>query len=214
MVRHELQVDPKSLIVDIGMPVHSPSLPFPTAASLFDTAKLCENSGIKSRLVSPVGCSIVTDARSAVVDEFLKGDATHLFWIDSDIFWHPHAFARLLVLSTEVGVVGATYPLKMDPIKFMVRDLGPRMEQYGLVEVSGLGLGFCAMRRDVVERVAADTPEPPAVVPLTRYFVARLKTASSPIHEAAACSGSFASPTSTKLSVGKLSGRNRFEYHR
>jgi hypothetical protein len=158
MQKFELQVDPRSLRVDIGMPVGSAYLPFPTAASLFDTAKVCEARGIKTRMISPVGCSIVTDARSAVVDEFLKGDATHLFWIDSDIHWHPNSFLRLLTLATAVDVVGATYPLKCEPIRFVVRELGERLLQYGLVEVSGLGLGFTVMKREVVEKVADDRP--------------------------------------------------------
>lgn len=158
MQKFELQVDVRSLRVDIGMPVGFPYVPYPTVASLVDTAKMCTERGIKTRLVSPVGCSIVTDARSGVVDEFLKGDATHLFWIDSDIHWHPNSFFRLLAFATVVDVVGATYPLKQEPIKFMVRDLGARLEEYGLVEVSGLGLGFCIMRREVVEKVAAGKP--------------------------------------------------------
>lgn len=158
MASFELRVDPRQVRVDIGMPVGFPYIPFPTAVSLIDTVKLCTERGIKTRLVSPVGCSIVTDARSAVVDEFLRGDASHLFWVDSDIHFHPHSFLRLLTLATVVDVVGATYPLKMEPIKFIVRELGGHLEQYGLIEVSGLGLGFAVMKREVVEKVADDRP--------------------------------------------------------
>jgi hypothetical protein len=137
------------------MPVHFPMVPFPTAVSLVDTAKVLTTAGIQMRQVSPVGCSLVTDARSAVVDEFLKGDATHLFWIDSDIHWHPRDFVRLLTLCTQVDVVGATYPLKMEPIRFMVRQLGAATNAMGLIPVAGLGLGFVCMTREVVEKVAA-----------------------------------------------------------
>lgn len=155
MAQFEFRLDPRSVRVDIGMPVHSASIPFPTAASLVDTVNACTAHGIVVRLVSPVGCSLVTDARSAVVDDFLKGNATHLFWVDSDIHWRTDDFLRLLALSTRVDVVGATYPLKQEPIRFMVRDLGSKLEEYGLIEVSGLGLGFTCMKREVVERVAA-----------------------------------------------------------
>lgn len=158
MAQFELQVDPRKMRVDIGMPVHSASIPFPTAVSLIDTVKMCAGRGIAVRMVSPVGCSIVTDARSAVVNEFLAGDGSHLFWIDSDIHWHPRSFFWFLALSSVVDVVGATYPLKMEPIKFMVRELGARLEEYGLVEVAGLGLGFTIMRREVVEKIAAEKP--------------------------------------------------------
>lgn len=155
MSQFEFQVDPRQLRVDIGMPVHFPYVPFPTTVSLVDTAKVCSMAGLELRQLSPVGCSIVTDARSAVVDEFLRGNATHLFWIDSDMHWHPRDFVRLLSLCTQVDVVGATYPQKMRPIRFPIRKMGERTNEFGLVEVSGLGLGFTVMRREVVEKVAA-----------------------------------------------------------
>lgn len=155
MSSFEFQVNPRELRVDIGMPVHFPYVPFPTTVSLVDTAKVCAKAGLELRQISPVGCSIVTDARSAIVDEFLRGDATHLFWIDSDMHWHPRDFVRLLSLCTKVDVVGATYPQKLEPIRFMVRQLGERTNELGLVDVTGLGLGFTVMRREVVEKVAA-----------------------------------------------------------
>lgn len=160
MVKFEFEVDPRQLRVDIGMPVHFPYLAFPTVVSLVDTTKVCTTAGIELRQVSPVGCSLVTDARSAIVDEFLKGKATHLFWIDSDMHWHPRDFVRLLTLCTQPGVdvVGATYAQKVEPIRFIVRKLGKRTNDFGLVAVEGLGLGFTVMRRDAVERVAAGKP--------------------------------------------------------
>jgi hypothetical protein len=156
MSKFEFQVDPRQIRVDIGMPVHFPYLPFPTVVSLVDTIKACTAAGIETRQVSPVGCSIVTDARSAIVDEFLKGDATHLFWVDADIHWLPQDFMRLLTLCTQVEVVGATYPLKVEPIRFIVRRLGKKTNKFGLIDVEGLGLGFTVMRREVVEKIAAD----------------------------------------------------------
>jgi hypothetical protein len=156
--KFEFEVRPHDLRVDIGMPVHHPHLPFPTVVSLVDTAKVLTTAGIESRQVSPVGCSIVTDARSAIVDEFLKGNSTHLFWVDGDMHWHPRDFVRILTLCTQVDVVGATYPQKVEPIRFMVRKMDDRMSELGLIKVAGLGLGFVCMKREVVEKVAAGKP--------------------------------------------------------
>lgn len=139
------------------MPVGS-HLPSPTVLSLVETVRLCTEHRFKVRQVSPVGCSIVTDARSGVVDEFLRGDSTHLFWLDSDMHWRPTDFLRLLALCTQVDVVGATYSPKVEPIRFMVRSIKPTPNQYGLFDVGGLGLGFVCMRRAVVEAVAATKP--------------------------------------------------------
>lgn len=154
-IQYDFQVKPKDIRVDIGMPVHFPYLPFPTVVSLVDTVKACTAAGIRIQQVSPVGCSIVTDARSAIVDEFLRGDGTHLFWIDSDIHWLPQDFMRMLMLCTQVDVVGATYPLKVEPIRLIVRRLGKKTSKFGLIDVDGLGLGFTVMTRAVLESVSA-----------------------------------------------------------
>jgi hypothetical protein len=155
----ELQIDPATLRVDIGMPVHSGFIPYPTAAALVETVKLCTARRLDVRQRAPIGSSILIDARSAVVDEFLNGNGTHLFWIDADMCWKPIDFIRLVSLCTEVDVVGATYARKMEPIRFMTRGR-PRAtpNPFGLLEIDGLGLGFCCMKREVVEKVAADKP--------------------------------------------------------
>lgn len=155
----EFEVRPAELKVDIGMPVGSGVLPFYTAVSLIDTVRFCTEQSIRVRMVSPVGSSLVTDARSGVVDAFLKGDATHLFWIDADMFWQPVDFIRLLTFCTQVDVAGATYAMKVEPIRFMMRKLlTSHLSDLGLVETEGLPLGFTCMKRAVVEKVAATKP--------------------------------------------------------
>jgi hypothetical protein len=154
----EFQVDPAKLRIDIGMPVHTGFIPYPTAAALMDTVREMMLRRFTVRHISPVGSSIVTDARSAVVDQFLKGDGTHLFWIDSDMHWHPRWFLKLVALCTQVDVVGATYTQKTEPPRFMLREPKNTINPWGLIEVAGLGLGFTIMRREVVEKVAASKP--------------------------------------------------------
>jgi hypothetical protein len=152
------EVDPAKLRVDIGMPVHTGFVPFPTAAALVDTTRECMRKRLLTRHIAPCGSSIVIDARSAVVDEFLRGDGTHLFWIDSDMHWHPRDFVRLVSLCTQVDVVGATYTQKAEPARYMIREPKNTPNDFGLIEVAGLGLGFTCMKREVVEAVAAGKP--------------------------------------------------------
>ena len=156
----EFEVDASGLKVDIGMPVGFPYIPFPTAVSLIETTKFCTQHRVPVRQISPVGCSLVTDARSAVVDEFLKGDSSHLFWVDADMAWRTLDFLRLMSFCTRPGVdvVGATYTPKSEPARFMVRNISKVPGPYGLIEVSGLGLGFTIMRREVVRKIADSKP--------------------------------------------------------
>jgi hypothetical protein len=158
MSTYQFEVDPKKLRVDVGMPVHTGFVPFPTAAALVDTVRELTKKCLDVRHVCPVGCSIIEDARSGVVDMFLKGDGTHLFWIDSDMHWLPRDFMKLVALCTQVDVVGATYSQKLEPPRYMMRNPRNTPNQFGLVEVDGLGLGFTVMRREVVEKVAATKP--------------------------------------------------------
>lgn len=158
MSQFTIEVDPAKLRIDIGMPVHSGFVPYPTAASLVDTVREMTLKRLPVRHISPCGSSILIDARSAVVDQFLKGDGTHLFWIDADMNWHPRDFALLVAKGTVVDVVGAAYTQKAEPPRFMVRAPKNTPNGYGLLEVAGLGLGFTIMKREVVEKVAATKP--------------------------------------------------------
>jgi hypothetical protein len=146
----------------IGMPIASGNLPWLTAASLIGTVRVCDKEGVPVRIETPVGCSVVQWARSAVAASFLKGDCTHLFWIDSDIVWTPDDFFRILGLGATLDVVGATYPLKTTPGGFVINTAGKpggyEVNGLGCVKVDSIGLGFTLVKRAVMEAVAATKP--------------------------------------------------------
>ena len=145
--------------VMIGMPVGNGTLPWATALSLMKTLSACREEGLPVTLEAVVGCSVVTWARSAIADAFLKSDCTHLFWIDSDIVFTPNDFFRLVGLGAAMDVVGATYPFKKQPIAFLVNHVG-KPDEYevnglGCVKIRGMGIGFTIVKRAVMEAVAA-----------------------------------------------------------
>lgn len=148
--------------VMIGMPVGSGSVPWPTAMSLMNSVRVCDREKIPVRISASVGCSVVQWARNAVVAEFLKSDATHLFWIDSDIVWTPNDFIRLAAFGAAYDVIGATYPFKSDPPTCLLNTPGAEDEYeingHGNVRVSSLGLGFTLVKRDVIVRLAETKP--------------------------------------------------------
>lgn len=148
--------------VAIAMPVGSGSIPWETAVSLISTVRALDREKIPFKIEAPVGSSIVQWARSAIVGSFLKTDFTHLFWIDSDIFWTPSDFFRLLGFGAVLDVVGATYPFKKEPTGFLVNLAGEpgkaEVNGLGCVKINSMAIGFTLMKRAVVEKVAATKP--------------------------------------------------------
>jgi hypothetical protein len=149
--------------VMIGMPVGSGSLPWATALSLMKTLSACRDEGLPVQLEAVVGCSVVTWARSAIADAFLKSNHSHLMWIDADLVWTPSDFFRLVGLGAALDVVGATYPFKKQPIAFLINHVG-KPDEYevnglGCIKIRGMGIGFTIIKRAVVEKVAATKPK-------------------------------------------------------
>jgi hypothetical protein len=54
--------------------------------------------------------SLITRARNALVNAFLKTDCTHIFFIDSDIGFNPQSVLRMIEVDKEV--IGGIYPKK------------------------------------------------------------------------------------------------------
>lgn len=159
MERTTIALDPADTSVMVGLPT-GPNVPWQTASSLAQTAFAAGLRRIPMDLCTVAGSSIVTDARSVVVHHFLASDKKYLFWIDSDVSWHPNDFLKVLALATSYSVVAGTYPLKRDSKEFVIRtDSEPyAVNQHGLVRVEGLGLGFTCVKREVIERLAETKP--------------------------------------------------------
>lgn len=149
--------------VMIGMPIGTGTLPWATALSLMKTLAACREADVPCTLEVVAGCSVVTWARSAIADAFLKSDSTHLFWVDSDVVWEPDDFFRIVALGAVHAAVGATYPFKKLPLTFLINHVGEKGEYevngHGCIKVCGMGLGFTIVQREVVEKVAATKPQ-------------------------------------------------------
>lgn len=156
-----MQVNIEGMTVAIGMPVDNP-IPHRTVMSLCETIKRCGELHVFVDLIM-VCCGIVQMGRDQVLDEFLNGrakNAKKLFWIDSDTVWHPDDFLRMLALSTQVDVVGVTYPTKTEgPITFLANYTAPvELSPLGLIPAIGMGLGYTIVDRAVCETLAAKAP--------------------------------------------------------
>jgi hypothetical protein len=103
---------------------------------------------------------IIQDGRNAVFTDFLDSEATKLFWIDSDMVWGVDDFLKMLALSTKREVVCAAYPTKKPgKTSFQINYEEPLVwEDYGLISIKGIGLGFSIIDRKVCEKLAAKFP--------------------------------------------------------
>jgi len=84
--------------------------------SIADLAAICAKYEIPLQLYYLFNESLITRARNYCVDEFLRSDATHLMFIDSDIGFNPNDVIALLALqsddNSEYDVIGGPYPKK------------------------------------------------------------------------------------------------------
>ena len=148
------------LSVMIAIPINR-DLPWQTNMSIVQT--VCE---IKDRKIPfdyqlLVGGSIVQAVRSHLAHKFLKSKMNRLFFIDSDMSWAPEDFIRVLALSSVMPVVGAAYPAKKGPsTEFMINVIDPKAKanEWGCLPIGGMGLGFTCVAREVMEKIAAESP--------------------------------------------------------
>jgi hypothetical protein len=155
-----LQLDVADLKVFIGIPC-GPSLPWQTVQSIMETTLALKNMGARFEVRFVAGCSIVQMARNKIAVEFLRSPGNRLFMIDSDMQWQPDAFLRLLALSTKMDIVCAAYRLKQEEQVYCLKwDEKPLVyNDWGCLEIDGLGAGFCVVHRRVIEELAAAAPK-------------------------------------------------------
>ena len=156
--------------------------------SIADLSAFCAKYSIPLQLYYLFNESLITRARNYCCDEFLRSDATHLMFIDSDIGFNPQDVIAMLALQTDESpydVLGGPYPKKCiswEKIKQAV-DKGaadddpnvldkyvgdyvfnPKSGQREIplgqpVEVLELGTGFMMIRRKVFDEYKAAYPE-------------------------------------------------------
>jgi len=142
--------------VRIAVPAYA-GLSDDTRRSIIEGAKALVQAGIEIEDADGVmGCCYVDYARNQLVARFLRGAATDLVFIDSDVGFEPDALLRLCQ-STRPLVAGI-YPKKIDPPEWPVALDAAEVwsDREGLVECSMLPTGFMRIHRSVFE--AMDVP--------------------------------------------------------
>jgi len=156
--------------------------------SIADLSALCTHYGVSLQLYFLFNESLITRARNYCCDEFMRSDATHMMFIDSDIGFDPRDVIAMLAISeenSEYDVLCGPYPKKCiswEKIKQAV-DRGMADENPSVldrfvgdyvfnpksgateipinqpVEVREGGTGFMMMRKDTFRKYAEAFPE-------------------------------------------------------
>jgi hypothetical protein len=84
--------------------------------SIADLSALCTQHNIPVQFYFLFNESLITRARNYCVDEFMRSDAEHLMFIDSDIGFNPQDVIALMALQSnepeKYDIIGGPYPKK------------------------------------------------------------------------------------------------------
>lgn len=140
----------------IAIPAYDGNIKTETAMSLLDTSgKLCRLN-VPHAFIVIRGGALIHDVRNELVHRFLTTtDCDTMICIDADIQWDWDAFLRLAVLSEHYPIVAGAYPCRTDPVKFIVNNTTNKLNEHGLLECNGVGMGFVAIQRKVFETMTA-----------------------------------------------------------
>lgn len=130
--------------------------------SLEATASEIDRLGWKSSVSVIRGDCYVQRARNSLVAEFMRTDATDLFFLDDDLGWPADAFVRLVSMPDPV-VFGA-YPFKRVeegyPVVIHTDESGiPMGRSDGCIHASGAPTGFLRIKRHVIQMLQDANPE-------------------------------------------------------
>jgi hypothetical protein len=86
------------------------------ARSIADLSAICAQHGIPLQMYFLFNESLITRARNYCVDEFMRSEAEHLMFIDSDIGFNPHDVIAMMALQAQeeekYNIIGGPYPKK------------------------------------------------------------------------------------------------------
>jgi len=137
-----------------AIPCYEGKIQTETTLSLLDTSGRFSNLRIPHSFLIIRGGALIHDVRNELVHRFLHlTDCDTLICIDADIQWDWDALLRLLVMSENYPIVAGCYPSRVDPVKFIVNNTTDRLNEHGLLECDGIGMGFVAIQRQVFEKM-------------------------------------------------------------
>lgn len=140
----------------IAMPVYPNSIPIGTAVSLMKAIAFCTEHDIPTTFIHIVGFGYIHIARNKLITAFLQSDEdwNRFMFIDQDVTFTPENLVQLLYRSINNPVVSGVYPLRADPIRYIVNSKDYKIGDDGLFESTGTVFGFTIMSRPLLDEMA------------------------------------------------------------
>ena len=149
--------------------------------SLLNLGGILREANIESMMSFMFNESLITRARNALTQAFLKTDATHLMFIDADINFNPNDVVSMV--KADKDVIGGIYPKKEinwatvkqaiardvpeDQLKYHTGSFVVNLVDYATsvtvpvdqpVEVQNMGTGFLLIKREVFDKLKPTVP--------------------------------------------------------
>lgn len=136
------------------------------AMSLADTVKELDRIGIPAKVVISKSGSLLCQERNRLLNEFIKSNCSHVLCIDSDIAWNAESLIGMI--KADKDFLGVCYSARQQNI-FVFRpvyneDGSLKLVENRYIEANSIPAGFMLIKRHVIEKMIADTPED-AIVP-------------------------------------------------
>ena len=124
--------------------------------ALFHYGQALQAAGIATELAIYSGNCHVDDSRNRLVRDFLLSDCTDLIFLDADVGSQGKSIVALAQYDRDV--VAGIYPKKHGDDSYPVRMIPGEIwsDRDGLIEAEGVPTGFLRIRRNVLERLAAE----------------------------------------------------------
>lgn len=146
-------VPPRHVVFATPCYSHYTALEYTMSVAL--TTKIMAEKGISHEWRYRPGDQFIAKCRSALVDDFLKGEGTDLFFIDDDLGWDAEKV--LPFLNHPAPILAGVYPQRMDelnwPCALEASDSGGLIERGGYVKAVGAPTGFMRIKRWVLEKL-------------------------------------------------------------
>ena len=151
------------------------------AQSLLQLNNILRDNEIESMMSFMFNESLITRGRNALVNQFMKTDCTHLFFIDADIRFNPNDVIPMI--EADKDIICGIYPKKeinwysvknaidagvpMDQLKWHTGAFVVNLRNYDgettvpvnePVEIWNGGTGFMIIKREVFEKLADKVP--------------------------------------------------------
>ena len=144
----------------IALPCYGGNVSEKTTTGLFNLGKRLYENGIDHGLLTLANESLISRGRSRIVNFFMNNTKyDYLFFLDSDIGFSSEDFFELWK-HKDLKMVSGAYPMKSVEIQYNYNLVKPvNVIRENVAEITGIGLGFSLIAREVFSSVANKFPE-------------------------------------------------------